>query len=114
MATTSKRKTTAIKDAMTKSQVYAELADNLDCSKKQVGEFFDELTLLIERHVKARGAGEFTLPGLCKIKVIKKAATKAKPGVNPFTGEAITIKAKPATKVIKVKPLKKLKDMPNV
>lgn len=113
MANTSKRKTTAIKEAMTKSQICAELAENLDCTKKQVGAFFDELSLLIERHVKSRGAGEFTLPGLCKITVAKKPATKEKPGINPFTGENIMIKAKPARKVIRVKPLKKLKDMPN-
>lgn len=112
MTTAAKRKTTAIKEAMTKSQICSEIAENMDCSKKQVSQFFDELSLLIERHVKARGAGEFTLPGLCKIKVQKKPATKAKPGVNPFTGEEIMIKAKPARKVIKVRPLKKLKDMP--
>jgi nucleoid DNA-binding protein len=66
---------------------------------------------LIKKNVGKRGPGVFTVPGLMKVKVVKKPATKARKGINPFTGEATTFKAKPARKVVKVQPLKGLKDM---
>lgn len=71
----------------------------------------DSLQGLIEKSVKPRGVGMFTLPGLLKIKVVKKPATKARKGRNPATGEEMIFKAKPARKVVKVLPLKNLKDM---
>ena len=55
--------------------------------------------------------GLFNLVGLCKIKVVKKPATKARKGINPFTGEETVFKAKPARKAVKILPLKGLKDM---
>ena len=72
----------------------------------------DELTNLIERHVKKGGVGEFTLPGLLKIKTVKKPARKARKNVaNPFRpGETMDIAAKPASTKIKVLPLKGLKE----
>jgi nucleoid DNA-binding protein len=72
---------------------------------------FDELEILIERHIKKRATGQFTLPGLMKIEVKRKPATKARKGINPFTGEETMFKAKPARNVVKVRPLKKMKDM---
>ena len=69
------------------------------------------MAILIERHVKKRAPGQFTLPGLMKIEVKRKPATKARKGINPFTGEPTIFKAKPARNVVKVRPLKKLKDM---
>ena len=73
----------------------------------------DELSVLIERHIKKRAVGEFTLPGLLKIKTIKKPAQKARKNVpNPFRpGETMDVAAKPASTRVKVLPLKKLKDM---
>ena len=65
----------------------------------------------MEGHLKKRGAGQFTLPGLMKIVTQKKPATKARKGINPFTGEETTFAAKPARTMVKVRPLKKLKDM---
>ena len=53
----------------------------------------------------------FNVPGLMKIKVVRKPATKARKGINPFTGEETMFKAKPARNVVKVTPLKALKDM---
>ena len=53
----------------------------------------------------------FTVPGLLKLRVVKKPARKARKGTNPFTGEEMMFKAKPATKVVKVSALKGLKDM---
>lgn len=105
------KKVVAVKQAMTKSQIHSTLADNAGITKKQVDAVFDGLGELIERHIKKRGAGEFTLPGLLKVKVVRKPATKARKGINPFTGEETVFKAKPARNVVKLKGLKKLKDM---
>jgi hypothetical protein len=71
----------------------------------------DELTNIIDGHIKKKGVGEFVLPGLLKIMTIKKPATKARKGINPFTGLETTFKAKPASTTVKVRPLKKLKEM---
>ena len=106
-------KTTALQKAMTKTQLYAELAESTGLTKKQIALVMDELAITIERHVKKRACGTFTLPGLLKIKTVKKPAQKAKKGVpNPFKpGELMDVAAKPATTKVKVLPLKRLKDM---
>ena len=101
----------AIRDAFTKTQILTTIAENTELTKKQVTLVLDELSSLIERHIKTKAAGEFTMPGLMKIKVVKKPAVKARKGVNPFTGEEQMFKAKPARNALKIKPLKKLKDM---
>ena len=105
------KKLTAVKDPMTKTQILTEIAEKTELSKKQVGAVFDELADLIERHVKKRAPGQFTMPGLMKVTVVRKPATKARKGINPFTKEETMFKAKPARNVVKVRPLKKLKDM---
>ena len=107
------KKTAAVAKAMTKTMLYQEIAEATGLNKKQVAGVFDELASVIERHVKKRGVGTFTLPGLLKIKTIKKPAQKARKGVpNPFKpGETMDVAAKPATTKVKVLPLKKLKDM---
>ena len=105
------RKITAVKKPMTKGVIVNEISDNTGLTKKQVSSVFDELAVVIERHVKKRGPGKFVLPGLMKIQVKRKPATKARKGINPFTGEETTFKAKPARKVVKITPLKKVKDM---
>lgn len=106
-----KAKTTAIQNKMTKSQILTEIAENTEISKKDVTTVLAELDLLIERHIKKRACGEFLLPGLLKIVTVKKPAVKARKGVNPFTGEEMMFKAKKATTVVKVRALKKLKEM---
>lgn len=105
-----KRKTTAIKEKMTKSQILNEIAENTELSRKQVSAVFEELELLISRSIAKRGLGEFTVPGLMKVMTVKKPAKKARKGVNPFTGEEQMFKAKPASIAVKVRPLKKLKE----
>jgi len=105
------KKTSAIAKAYTKAELVSAIAEENDLTKKDVAAVFDSLVGIVERHVKTRGAGEFTLPGLLKIKRYKKKASKKRTGRNPQTGEAITIKAKPAHNAIKVMPLKPLKDM---
>lgn len=103
--------TTPITEPMTKSQILTHISETTKLSKKDVTAVIDELNSLIERHVKKRAVGEFKLPGMLKIKVVKKPAVKARKGVNPFTGEEMMFKAKPARNVVKVLPLKALKDM---
>jgi nucleoid DNA-binding protein len=104
------KKITAIKDPMSKSALYATIAERTDVSKKEVAAVFDALTDIIDGHVRKRGAGTFTLPGLLKVTTVKKPAVKARKGINPFTGEETMFKAKPASIQVKVRPLKKLKD----
>ncbi|HYF97553.1 MAG TPA: HU family DNA-binding protein [Coxiellaceae bacterium] len=100
-----------VSKALNKSQVLSCIADQSGVPKKQVACVFDELAHVIECHLKKGGAGEFVLPGLMKCKVIRKPATKARKGINPFTGEPTTFKAKPARNVVKIRPLKKVKEM---
>lgn len=105
-------KTTAITEKYNKTQILSEIADVTGLARKDVGAVIDELSSIIERHIKKRGVGEFTMPGLLKIKTVKKPAQKAKKGVpNPFRpGELMDVAAKPASSKVKILPLKKLKD----
>ncbi|MAY15640.1 MULTISPECIES: HU family DNA-binding protein [Oceanospirillaceae] len=107
------RKTTAIAEKYSKTQLLNEIAETTGLARKDVNAVLEELTVLIERHVKKRAVGEFILPGLLKIKTIKKPAQKARKNVpNPFRpGETMDVAAKPASTKVKVLPLKKLKDM---
>jgi len=105
------KKAPGIKAKMTKTAILNEIATNTNLSRAQVSSVMDELESLIERHIRKRAAGEFTLPGLLKIKAAKRPATKKRMGRNPATGEEIVIPAKPATTRVRVTALKKLKDM---
>jgi nucleoid DNA-binding protein len=104
-------KLAVVKKPMTKALMIAEIAETTGLNKKQVNSVLDELTSIIDRHIKKRAPGKFILPGLIKVQVKTKPATKARKGVNPFTGEETMFKAKPARRVVKVTPLKKLKEM---
>ncbi len=97
--------------ARTKSQIYTDIGDATDLSRKQIAAVFEEFSSLIEKDIGRRGPGTFSVPGLMKIKVVRKPATKARKGINPFTGEEMMFKAKPARNVVKVLPLKALKEM---
>lgn len=105
-----KKKVSTLK-VRTKSQVYGDLAVEGDLSRKQVTGVFDGLAGMIKKDLGKRGPGIFTVPGLMKIKVVRKPATKARKGINPFTGVEMMFKAKPARNVVKVLALKGLKDM---
>ncbi|MDP0562875.1 MAG: HU family DNA-binding protein [Candidatus Endonucleobacter sp. (ex Gigantidas childressi)] len=106
------KKKKLIKERYNKLQIQSEIAENTGLSRKQVISVMNELTEIVERHIKKKGCGEFVLPGLLKIVTKKKAAQKAKKGVpNPFQpGEVMDVPAKPATIQVKVRPLKKLKE----
>ena len=95
----------------TKSEILADIAASTELSRKQVAAVLESLAGLIKDNVGKKGLGMFVVPGLLKIMVIQKPATKAHKGINPFTKEEVMFKAKPARKVIKVRPLKALKDM---
>lgn len=99
--------------AMTKTQMFSDIAEKAELTKRQVADVFEALESVVERHVRKGAVGVCTIPGLMKIKVVKKAARKARKGVpNPFRpGETMDVKAKPASTIVKVLPLKKLKDM---
>ncbi len=109
-APAAKKAATALQQKMTKSQIVASLAESTGLSKKQVGSVMDELDTLIERSIKKRSVGEFTVPGIMKITTVKKPARKARKGINPFTGEETMFKAKPASVAVKVRALKKMKE----
>ena len=104
-------KQASLKSKYTKTQILDAIAVATDLSRKQVAAVLDSLGEIIEAHLKKNAAGEFVLPGLLKISSLRKPATKARKGINPFTKEEVTFKAKPASTAIKVRPLKKLKDM---
>ncbi len=101
----------SVKEPMSKSTMIRTITDVTCLNKKDVVAVFDCISQLVEKHMKTGGPGTFVMPGLMKIKVVKKPARPARKGVNPFTGEEIMIKAKPAHKVVKIKALKSLKEM---
>ncbi|MEN6451408.1 MAG: HU family DNA-binding protein [Thermoguttaceae bacterium] len=99
------------KKPMTKTEILLALAEATGLAKPQVAGLFDELGKLIKRNLSEDGAGTFTIPDLMQIKVVRKPATPERDGVNPFTKEPMTFKAKPAKNVVKLVPLKGLKTM---
>ena len=94
-----------------KTEVFTSIAETTGLSKRDVSAVFDALNDQIKKALSGRGPKTFTINGICKIVVQHKPATKERQGTNPFTGEPTTFKAKPARNVVKVRPLKKLKDM---
>ena len=97
--------------APTKSEIVATICKDAELSRKQVDAVFESLNGQIKKSL--RSGGLFTLPGLLKLKVVKKPATKAREGINPFTKEKMIFKAKPASKKVRALPLKSLKAFVN-
>jgi nucleoid DNA-binding protein len=95
----------------TKSEIYNALSQATGLKRKQIADFFEKLQQLVAGHLKQNQGGVFALPGLLKFRLIHKPAVPAREGRNPFTGEMMMFKAKPARKVVKAQPLKKLKEM---
>lgn len=111
-SSTAKKQTAAIQKKYTKTEILNEISQNTSISKREVSAVLDELAVVIERHIKKRAVGEFTLPGLLKIKSVVRPARPARKNVpNPFRpGELMDIPRKAATTRVKVLPLKKLKE----
>ena len=80
-------------------------------ARKRSPALFDAMSELIAKELGKKGPGQFVIPGLLKLKVVRKPATKAKQGINPFTKEPMTVKAKPARNVVKAVPMKALKEL---
>ena len=100
----------AIKQKLTKSQIVTHLAEDTGLTKKEISSVMDAYDALVERSIKKRSVGEFTVPGMMKITTKNKPAVKARKGINPFTGLEQMFKAKPASIAVKIRPLKKLKE----
>lgn len=94
---------------MTQTQQIAYLSEVTNIKKKEVSLVIDTLFNMIGAHLKKTGL--INLAGLMKIYLVKKPATKAREGINPLTGKHIIFKAKPARKVVKIRALKKLKEI---
>lgn len=92
-----------------KSQMVATIVERTGVARKEVLAVLETIPDIIKAHVK--GPEAFSWAGLFKIIIVKKPATKARQGINPFTGEMTTFKAKPASKRVKIRPLKQLKEM---
>lgn len=95
----------------TKSQFIATICDHTGVSRKEVVGVLESISCIINAHVQKAGPEIFSWPGMFKIQVVKKPATKARQGINPFTGETMLFKAKPASRRIKIRALKQLKSM---
>jgi DNA-binding protein HU-beta len=93
---------------MTKSQLIEQIATKNELAKKEVKGVIETLAEIGYKELKKNGV--FLVPGFAKFVVIKKPATKARKGTNPFTGEAMTFKAKPARKIVRARPVKAAKD----
>ncbi len=99
------------KKAPTKSEILTQICKDTDLSRKQVAAVFDSLNGIIKKSL--RGPGVFTMPGLLKMKVIKKPATKGREGIKPLTKQPKVFNAKPASKKVRVLPLKSIKALLN-
>ena len=107
----SKASKSPITKKLTKNGILNEVAMGAMVTRKQVGAVIDEIESLISRHIKKGAVGEFTLPGLLKVRAVKRPATKKRMGRNPATGQEIMIGAKPASIRVRVTALKRLKGM---
>ncbi len=107
-----KSKLTVVKDRMTKAQIIAEIAEATELSKQDVKAVLISLSEQAQRHLKSNSCGEFMVPDLgVKLKRVKKPATKARKGINPFTGQEMMFKAKKASTSVRAVALKGCKDM---
>ncbi|MCX6128128.1 MAG: HU family DNA-binding protein [Proteobacteria bacterium] len=105
------RKFEKVSTNRTKSQVVETISVNTGLSKKEVKLLLETLRELIGHDLQKSGPGSFNLPGLLKVRVVNKPASRSRKGVNPFTGEAMVFKAKPARNIVRIRPLKALKEM---
>ncbi len=93
---------------MSKSELIGKIAEEHSLSKRDVKGVIESVAAIGYKELKKSGA--FVVPGFAKFVVVKKPATKARKGINPFTKEETIFKAKPARKVIKARPVKGVKD----
>jgi nucleoid DNA-binding protein len=107
-----KKKAASKEKPMSKSELLNVLAEKTELSRKEVGNVLDQLTEIIRAELtNKKGARVFNVPGLLKIYVHHKSAMPSREVTNPRTGEKMMSKPKPAMDVVKVRPLKALKEM---
>ncbi|RLS92383.1 MAG: DNA-binding protein [Planctomycetota bacterium] len=106
----SKTKITPSAKLRTKGSIYKDIATTTELSRKQVVAVFDALTEMMKADLSKKGCGTFNLFGLAKMRTAIKPATKARKGKNPFTGQEIMIKAKPASRKVRIRAMKGLND----
>ncbi len=106
-----KTATKATAKPMSKTEIVSGIADATGLTKKQVSSVFEAMAGQVKKSLGRTGPGVYAVPGLMKVMVVRKPATKARKGINPFTGEETVFKARPARNVVKIRPLKNLKDM---
>jgi len=94
-----------------KGDVFRTIADHVGIHRRDVAAVFHAMAHMIKADLSKNGAGVFKVPGLMRITVKRKPATKARMGINPFTKEQVMFKAKPARNVVRVRPLKTLSQM---
>jgi nucleoid DNA-binding protein len=95
----------------TKTEVFSIIAENTGLTRKQVSEVFEVTKQMIAKDLKKKGPEAFNLGGMMKVTVQRKKAVPRRKGINPFTGVEQWFKPKPARNVVKVRPLKALKDL---
>ncbi len=105
------KKITAASKPRSKGELYTTIADNTDLSRKQVASVFDTMSKVLAADLGKSGPGMCNIGGMMKVVVVRKPATKARKGINPFTKEEVMFKAKPARNVVKIRAMKALKDM---
>lgn len=93
-----------------KGEFFRTIADATQLSRKQVVSVFETMGKILAADLSKGGPGICNVAGLMKVTVVRKPATKARKGINPFTGEPTTFKAKPARKIVRARPVKAAKD----
>lgn len=97
---------------LSKTQIIQRAAEEGNLTSKQVKSVIASIHTMIQEQMSKKGSGTFAFAGLLKITRVQKPATKAGTRPNPFKpGEMMTVKAKPARNVIKIRALKSLKEM---
>ena len=99
--------------SLSKGDLHRAIAEKSGLSKKRVAEVFDALEHVLAEQLNSDGPGEFTLPGLAKFTTATRPAIKARKGINPFTGEETVFAARPESRSVKIRALKKLKGFAN-
>ncbi|MCB9838269.1 MAG: HU family DNA-binding protein [Phycisphaeraceae bacterium] len=117
--TTTRKKTAAARPSLkmtqtskprTKAEIYRLISEATELTRQQVASVFECMGEIIEKDLKKGGPGAVNMAGLMKVTVQRKPAVPKRKGINPFTGEEQWFKAKPARNVVKIRPLKSLKD----
>jgi DNA-binding protein HU-beta len=94
-----------------RGEVFGTIAQHVGIRRRDVAGVFHVMGSLIKADLSKNGSGVFKVPGLMRITIKRKPATKARKGINPFTKEEVMFKAKPARNVVRVRPLQALKAM---